>query len=125
MVSATLPCAALPSGLPSLVAMRCAAPRQPPGWNSLGASAAVAVADRDEAHIGEAVERRRCRTSCRRPALAIFVEHGLGAVAGHDSGDHVAARAERARRAGAARRAPHRRMRLLVRSRPDVDAAVL
>src|SRR2546425_9278070 len=85
----------------------------------------VGLAHVDQRRVGEAIERGRGQSQLGAP-LAIRAEHVLRAVeAGQEAGDDVALLADGPRTARAQRGDPDRRVRLLVRPRPDVHLPVV
>ena len=80
--------------------------------------------DPDQRHIGELVGRRLAAGLVRLPAVGLEDRRGPG-PAGVEDADRDAARRRLGGAARAADRRPHRRVRLLVGARPDIDRAVL
>src|SRR6266568_4534243 len=82
------------------------------------------LGDRHQPEVGEPVGRRRGPAEIGA-GLAVVVEQFLRLEAGEEGPEHVAALGDLADVLGAAACDPHRRVRLLVHARPDVDVAVL
>src|SRR6266699_1389633 len=82
------------------------------------------LGDRHQPEVGEPVGRRRGPTEISA-GLAVVIEQFLRLEAREERAQHVAALGDLADVLGAPARDPHRRVRLLVDARPDVDVAVL
>src|SRR5580704_6441992 len=80
----------------------------------------------DERGVGQPIKRHGVAAARFAPTLPIGIENPAGAiVAGEESRLHKAPRADACRTAWTGGAHPNRRMRLLVRPRPDVDHAVV
>ena len=87
---------------------------------------ALRFCDIDERRVGEPVDRHLLAAAGLAPAAAIRVVDLPRGIEAREKGRlHEPLASDLLRAAGAGGADPDRRMRLLVRSRPDVDAAVL
>src|SRR5215211_4104784 len=80
--------------------------------------------DCDQAEISKSIRGRR-RSAARYISLAVGIEYWTRVVAGAERRHHITFLTQHPRLRAIAGRAPHRRMRLLIRPRPDVHLTIM